>query len=69
MIARQRPNEVFPDEPPGSYPHVLGAACWCKPAMLGGVIVHRPWAECAREVADDLLRSDVFPMAWETQKR
>jgi hypothetical protein len=66
----QRPNEIFPDEPPGSYPHVTdGTPCWCKPVMLGSVLIHRPWAECASEVAADLLRSDVFPMPWETQRR
>ncbi len=65
----QRTNEIFPVEPPGSYEHALGRGCWCKPFMMGTVLIHRPWAECAREVADDLLRSDVFPMPWETQSR
>lgn len=65
----QREHEIVPDEPPGSYEHALGRGCWCRPVVMGSVIVHRPWAECAREVADDLLRSDVFPMPWETQKR
>lgn len=66
----QREHEIFPTEPPGSYPHVTdGTPCWCKPVRQGSVIVHRPWSECAREVADDLLRSDVFPMPWETQRR
>ncbi len=63
----QRANEIFPAEPPGSYEHALASGCWCRPVRLGGVIVHRPWSECARAVADDLLRSDVFPMPWETQ--
>ena len=63
----QRTDEIFHTEPPGSYEHVLGRACWCEPVQIGGLLVHRPWAECDREVAADLLRSDVFPMPWETQ--
>jgi hypothetical protein len=68
-VRLQRENEIFPTEPPGSYEHALGRACWCRPVVQGSVIVHRPFAEYAREVVDDLLRSDVFPMPWETQRR
>jgi hypothetical protein len=62
-----RPIEIVPDEPPGSYEHVLSAPCWCKPVRQGSVLIHRPWAECSKEVAADLLRSDVFPMPWGEQ--
>lgn len=69
MIPRPTRNEVFPIEPPGLYPHALGKDCWCKPEMLGSIIVHRPWAKCGREAAETLLRSDVFPMPWDSQKQ
>jgi hypothetical protein len=67
-VRQQRPDEIYPSEPPGSYQHSLGRLCWCRPVMQGSVIVHRPWSECASEVAADLLRSDVFPMPWETNR-
>jgi hypothetical protein len=67
-VSRQ-PDEIFPTEPPGSYKHALATKCWCRPVMIENALTHRPWAECASEVATMLLRSDVFPMPWETQAR
>ena len=68
-IFRDGWHDVYPVEPPGSYAHVTdGSPCWCRPVVMGCVVLHRPWAECGREVADDLLRSDVFPMPWDTNR-
>ena len=53
----QRENEIFPAEDHGSVIHISGQSCWCGPVMLGTVLVHRPWAECAPQVQDDLLKT------------
>jgi len=68
IIPRPTRNEVFPTEPPGLYQHALGRDCWCRPVILGAVIIHRPWAECGREVAETLLASDVFPCNWNANR-
>jgi hypothetical protein len=68
-IFRDGWHDVYPVEPPGAYAHVTdGSPCWCKPVVMGNVVLHRPWSECAREVADDLLKSDIFPMPWSTNR-
>ena len=68
FIPRPTRNEVFPSEPPGLYPHALGRDCWCKPSLLGTVIVHRPAAEVWGQVTDDLLRSNLFPYPWDANR-
>jgi hypothetical protein len=44
-------EEVYPYELPGSFEHGLSRECWCKPVLLGSVLVHRPWVEVAPEIA------------------
>jgi hypothetical protein len=53
---KEASTEICPDEPPDSYPHILGGdPCWCKPVKLGKVIVHRPRAECEAEAWEQIL--------------
>jgi len=56
-IIRNGWHDVFPDEPPGVYAHVTdGNACWCKPVVMGNVVVHRPWAECKAEILTEIAK-------------